>query len=397
MSRTLVSRFRCGALLALALPLVGCERDTRYLNVVFERFDLTVDGSGAVDGTPLDGAALDGAALQDPNLVNPIGLQLSPGGSFWVANNATGTSTVYRADGTPLPASEPLLVTLPAPAPAVPSVPPEVAAAAAVTGVAYNGGYGLTITSGERSGSARYVFASADGTLLGFNPDVDPVNAVIAVDNSASGAVYRGLSVVPFRTGSRVYVTNFSAGTVDVFDPSFAPAGDLAPVAFEDLELPPSYAPFGIQRIDRRLYVSYAERDAEGREPVRGPGKGYVDAFALDGTFLARIASEGSLDAPWGMTRVPWYFPYFGGALLVGNLGDGRINAFDLYNRAHLGSLNDPLEQPLVIDGLGDLVFGAGPEPDYPGLFFTAGPNGGQGGTFGRLQVRFVKAQPPQE
>ncbi len=380
MSRTILSHSSLSswaarlALVALSLgALPGCEGDKRYLDVVFERIDLVSD--------------VEGAATSDPNLVNPVGLQVSPGGNFWVANNATGTVTVYQPDGTPLPASEPLVVTLP--------VPPGASAPAAVTGVAYNNGYGLVIASGEQRATARYLFVTEQGTLLGFNPDLDPANAMIAVDASASGAVYRGLSVVPFRLGSWVYVTNFSAGTVDVFDPSFAPDLELAPAAFEDVELPPGYAPFGIQRIDRRMYVSYAERGEDGR-PVLGPGKGYINAFALDGRFIERVASEGGLNAPWGMTRAPWFFPYYGGALLVGNAGDGRILAFDLEHRVQLGGLNDVLEQPLVVEGVWDLVFGYGPG-EYPALYFTAGGSAGQSGSFGRLEVRFLEAEAPRE
>ena len=376
MSRTHLWHLSRLGLPALGLAaLSGCEGDKRYLNVVFERFDLIADVEGA-------------APSSDPSLVNPIGLQLSPGGNFWVANNATGTVTVYQPNGTPLPVDAPLQVTLP--------VPPGASAPATVTGVSYNSGFGLVIGSGEQRATARYLFVTEQGTLLGFNPDVDEANALIAVDSSASGAVYRGISVVPFRLGSYVYVTNFSAGTVDVFDPSFAPATELAEGAFQDPELPAGYAPFGIQRADDVMYVSYAERDAEGRSPVVGPGKGYVNAFALDGRLLARIASEGALDAPWGMARVPWYFPYYGGALLVGNTGDGRIHAFDLRERTQLGGLNDLQQQPLVIDGVWDLVFGYSPD-EYPALYFTAGPNGGQNGSFGRLQVRFLEGEPPPD
>jgi uncharacterized protein (TIGR03118 family) len=380
MSRGFFSDFGRRGLLALGLGAVfGCEGDTQYLNVVFSRSDLAADTEGV-------------APRSDANLVNPVGLQLSPGGNFWVANNATGTVTVYQPDGTPLPTDEPLQVTLP--------VPPAATAPAAVTGVAYNSGFGLVIDSGEQRATARYLFVTEEGTLLGFNPDLGGATAVIAVDSSASGAVYRGLSVVPFRLGSYVYVTNFSAGTVDVFDPSFVPATELADAPFQDPELPPGYAPFGIQRVDSRLYISYAERDAEGRRPVPGAGKGYVNAFALDGRLLARVASSGVLDAPWGMARVPWFVPYYGGSLLVGNSGNGRIHAFELHDKsgaaALLGSLNDVAEQPLVIDGVWDLVFGEGRDR-YPALYFTAGPNGGQAGSFGRLELGFLEVEPPSD
>jgi uncharacterized protein (TIGR03118 family) len=368
---------RVGLSLVSLCSLCGCERDKRYLDVVFERVDLAADREGLSDVT-------------DPNLVSPMGLQVAPSGNFWVANNATGTVTVYERDGTPLPASAPLVITLPVPAGQAPETP------ARVTGVAYYGGSGLEISSGDLRASARFVFVTREGTISGYNPNVDGAAAVMAVDNSATGAVYRGLSVVSLRSGARLYVTNFNAGSVDVFDESFAPASDLDPAAFEDLELPAGYAPFGIQRIDHQLYVSYAEQDAERRDPVRGPGKGYVDAYALDGAFLRRIATEGELNAPWGMTSSPWSFPYFGSALFVGNVGDGRIQAFDPWNGVPLGGLNDTFDQPLVIDGLWDLVFGYGFD-GYPALFFTAGPNDGQNGTLGTLLPRFLEVDPPTD
>jgi uncharacterized protein (TIGR03118 family) len=376
MTRTFSTHLSSTALAVLGLVVLGgCERDKRYVHVVFERFDLAADRAGLSEVT-------------DPQLVNPMGLQVSPGNNFWVANNATGTVTVYQRDGTPLPASAPLVVKLP--------VPATLAAGtlAQATGIAYHGGYGLEIASGDQRASARFLVTTREGTLLGYNPDLDRESAVIAVDNSPSGAVYRGLSVVAFRSGSRVYATNFHSGKVDVFDENFAPATDLDPAAFEDLELPAGYAPFGIQRINGRLYVSYAEQDADGRDPVTGPGKGYIDAFALDGQFLGRIASEGELDAPWGMALAPWSMPFYSGALFVGNVGDGRIHAFDLWNLSSLGSLNDTFDQPLVIDGLGDLTFGYGLD-GYLELYFAAGPNGGANGAFGTLLPRIIDVDPP--
>jgi uncharacterized protein (TIGR03118 family) len=364
------------ALLSLTL-LGGCERGKRYVDVVFERFDLASDRAGL-------------SAVTDANLVNPAGIQVSPAGNFWVANNGTGTVTVYQPNGTPLPVSEPLAVTLPVPATLA------AGSTAQPTGIAYYGGYGLEITSGELRASARYLIATSEGTILGYNPDVAETSAVIAVDNSASGAVYRGVSAVALRSGGRLYATNFHSGKVEVFDEKFAPATDLAPAAFEDLELPAGYAPFGIQRADRWMLVSYAEQDAAGRDAVTGPGKGYIDAFGLDGEFLARIASEGELDAPWGMTMAPWSVPYFGGSLLVGNTGDGRINAFDLWYQTPVGGLNDQLNETLVIDGLKDLNFAYGPDGN-PTLYFSAGPNDGRNGAFGMLVPSLIDADPPEE
>jgi uncharacterized protein (TIGR03118 family) len=378
MTRTLSAGRASSALALLSLGLLaGCEHGKRYVDVVFERFDLVGDRAGVSAGT-------------DANLVNPMGLQTSPSGNFWVANNGTGTATVYQRDGVPLPLSEPLVVSLP--------VPATLAAGtlAQPTGIAYFGGSGLEIASGSLRGSARYLFATREGTILGYNPDVDAKSAVIALDNSASGAVYWGLSALTLRSGALLYATNFHSGHVDVFDENFAPATGLDPAAFEDLELPAGYAPFGIQRLDGRIFVSYAEQDAQGQNPVTGPGKGYIDAFALDGTFLARIASEGELDTPWGMTLAPWSVPYYGGAMFVANMGDGRINTFDLWYRTPIGNLIEAPDVPLVIDGLHDLSFGYWFDGS-PALYFSAGPNGGQNGTFGTLLPRVIDVDPPEE
>ena len=371
---------RCGlGVLSLGV-LGGCGHDKRYVDVLFDRIDL------AVNQEEDQGSS----AVADSRLVDPIGLQVSPNGSFWVANGATGTATVYGFDGTPQPAAEPLVVNLPVPA----SLPPGTLPRA--TGAAYYGGYGLEIVSGTARDSARFLFATREGTILGYNPAIDRDNAIIAVDNSATGAVYHGLSAVALRSGGRLYATNFHAGTVDVFDENFAPATGLDPAAFEDLELPAGFAPFGIQRLEDRLYVSFAQQDASGVEPVSGPGKGYIDSFSLNGRFLARVATEGALDTPYGMALAPWSLPYYGGALLVANAGDGRINAYDLYYNTLIGGLKDTHNQGLFIDGLKDLSIGYGIEGDLA-IYFTAGPSGGQGGAFGTLLVRLIDREPPHD
>jgi uncharacterized protein (TIGR03118 family) len=384
MTRTFLAYIlRCGlGVLSLGV-LGGCERDKRYIDVVFERVDLTVDQE--LDQQGDQGGV---GAFADSHLVDPTGLQISPNGSFWVANGATGTVTVYGFDGTPLPTAEPLVVNLPVPA----TLPAGTAARA--TGAAYFGDYGLEIVSGTARDSARFLFATREGTILGYNPVIDRDNAIIAVDNSATGAVYWGLSAVALRSGARLYATNFHSGKVDVFDENFAPATGLDPAAFQDLELPAGFAPFGIQRIDDRLYVSFAQQDAAGVDPVSGPGKGYIDSFTLGGRFLARVASEGDLDTPYGMALAPWSMPYFGGALLVANTGDGRINAYDLYYNAGIGGLNDQQNQTLFIDGLKDLSIGYGIE-GAPAIYFSAGPNGGQNGVLGTLLTRFIDVDPP--
>jgi len=370
-----VSSNVAGGLAALVL-LGGCEDDKQYVALLFERVDLAADRGGL-------------APFEDPNLVNPIGLQLSPSNSFWASNNGSATATFYEGSGLPLPAGQPLAVQMPVPASAA------VDARAHVTGIAYNRYGGLTITSAGQTDSARFLFVTEEGTILGYNSDLDRESALIALDNSASGAVYRGLTIAGLRSGPRIYVTNFSNGSVDVFDEDFAPETELDPAAFEDQELPAGYAPFGIQRIEDVLYVSYAERDADGRNAATGAGKGLIDAFALDGEFLARVASGGELDAPWGITRLPWGYPYFGSALLVANHGDGRINAFDPWGGGPLGPLYATPEEPVTIDGLWDLGITIGPD-GTPTLYFSAGPNGGENGAFGRLRAVFEDAPSPE-
>ena len=362
--------------LATLVVLGGCEDDKQYVSLLFERVDLAADRGGL-------------AEFDDPNLVNPIGLQLSPSSSLWTSNNGTGTATLYEGNGLPLPAGEPLAVQMPVP------VGQAEGTLAHVTGIAYNRYAGLEITSAARTDSARFLFVTEEGTILGYNADIERERALIALDNSASGAVYRGLTIAGLRSGPRLYVTNFSNGSVDVFDDTFTPATGLDPAAFEDQELPAGYAPFGIQRIEDVIYVSYAERDADGRNAVAGAGKGLINAFELDGGFLGRVASGAELNAPWGITRLPWGYPYFGSALLVANHGDGRIHAFDPWGGGSLGPLFATPDEPVAIDGLWDLGLGVGPDGSGA-IYFSAGPNGGQNGVFGRLQAVLVDAPSPE-
>jgi uncharacterized protein (TIGR03118 family) len=346
--------------------LAGCQPKKRYVEAAFDPVLLTTDQGGD-------------AAWSDSSLVNPIGLELSPGANFWLANNGTGTLTVHAPDGTPLPSAAPIAVHLPVP-PGAPA-----GAHAAPTGIAYYGGSGLEIQSGSAKDTARYLVATLDGTILGYNSGVDQNNMLLALDNSASGAAYWGIAAAALANGTAwVYVTNFKSGTVDVFNEKFEPATGLDPAAFEDQELPPNYAPFGIYRFGDTLFVSYAERAADGRTPVAGDGKGYINLFALNGQFEGHFAAQGDLNAPWGMTLSPWSFEYFGTALLVGNTGDGHINAFSPVDGSPLGALYTSAREPLAIDGLWGLDFGWGLD-GYPALFFTAGSGGGAHGGFGTV------------
>jgi uncharacterized protein (TIGR03118 family) len=300
----------------------------------------------------------------DPNLVNAWGLTSLPASPWWVADNGTDVSTIYQADGTP----RPLVVQ-------VPSAP---------TGAASNTGSSFVVSEGANSGPALFLFATEEGKILGWNPNVDPTHAVVGADRSSAGAIYKGLAI----SGDTLYATDFHNARVDVFNSSFGLVND--PDAFVDPKLPSGFAPFGVAAIGGRILVSYAKQDAAREDEVAGQGLGFVDAFSPSGVLLQRIATRGQLNAPWGMAMAPAGFGAFGGDLLVGNFGDGEINAYQpqangTYER--VGALKDVSGKPILIDGLWALDFGRGTANNGPTdtLFFTAGPDDETHGLFGTI------------
>ena len=302
----------------------------------------------------------------DPNLVNAWGLTSLPTSPWWVADNGTDVSTIYQADGTP----RPLVVQ-------VPSAP---------TGAASNTGSGFVVSEGANSGPALFLFATEEGKILGWNPNVDATHAVVGADRSSAGAIYKGLAI----SGDTLYATDFHNARVDAFDSSFGLVND--PGAFVDPKLPSGFAPFGIAAIGGRILVSYAKQDAAREDDVAGQGLGFVDAFSPSGALLQRIATRGQLNAPWGLAIAPAGFGSFGGDLLVGNFGDGEINAYQpqatgTYERA--GALNSADGKPILIDGLWALAFGKGTVNNGPTdtLFFTAGPDDETHGLFGTIRA----------
>jgi len=319
-----------------------------------------------------DGSAVGG--LTDPNLVNAWGLTSSPTSPWWIADNGTGKTTLYRVNTAAI---------------TVFTVPGALGNQSAPTGVVFNGGTGFVVTNSTGTGPARFLLASEDGTISGFrgNP------LVIAVDNSASGAVYKGLAIASTASGDFLYATNFHAGTVDVFDSHFSPVH--AAGAFTDPDLPAGYAPFGIRNIGGTIYVTYALQDADAHDDVPGQGHGFVDAFDTGGTLIRRVASKGQLDSPWGLALAPADFGKFSNDLLIGNFGDGQIHAFDPARFQANGQFQPrgPLHtvdgRPIEIDGLWALAFGGGAPANGATntLFFTAGPDGEHHGLFGYLVV----------
>ena len=318
------------------------------------------------------------APTTDAHLVNPWGLSRSSTSPWWSANNGSGTSTLYNGSGVPQPAGSPLVVTIPpAPGSTEGGVP---------TGTVFNGSSDFQLTPGN---PARFIFATEDGTISGWNPAVDPTNAVImfpAKGQPASKAVYKGLALAMSNGHRFLYATNFSKRRIDVFDASFMPVKMHGDDRFEDEELEHrGFSPFGIQNLGGDLYVTYAKRDPATNDDVAGAGLGYVDVFSTDGRRLRRLQHGDWLNSPWGLALAPGDFGTFSHDLLVGQFGSGQIAAYDLTGH-FLGMVLDPSGAVLTIDGLWALGFGNGASAGALNtLFFTAGIDGEQHGLFGTL------------
>ncbi|MDQ2926632.1 MAG: TIGR03118 family protein [Pseudomonadota bacterium] len=307
----------------------------------------------------------------DTHLVNAWGIAFNPQGFVWVANNGTSTSTLYDGNGVP----QSLVV----------AIPPGAAGNADPTGIVFNDSSSFVVTQAGVSGASAFIFVGEAGTISGWSPAVNMNNAVRVVDGAAQGKVYKGLAIASQAGALRLYATDFHNGRVDVFDANFAPV--VSAGAFSDVNLPAGYAPFGIQAIGSQIFVSYAMQDAQARNEVLGAGLGAVDVFDTAGALITRlIAPGGKLDAPWGMVVAPASFGPFGNDLLVGNLGDGTINAFNSTTGALVGTLADGNGTAIAIDGLWGLAFGNGinSQPTTT-LFYAAGPAGGTNGVYGRI------------
>lgn len=312
------------------------------------------------------------AATVDPNLVNSWGMTFGPKTPVWIADNGTGLATLYTGTGSIIP----LVVTIP---PAMGATGPS-----APTGAVFNSTGNFMVSENEVSGSSLFIFDSEDGTINGWSPAVDLHNAVRVVDNSAAGAVYKGLAIGTNDDGNTfLYATNFNSGWVEMYDSNFQWVRN-----FTDMEVPQGYAPFGIRNINGMLFVTFALQDEAKHDDVAGPGHGFVDVFDLDGNKIKRLISHGTLNSPWGLESAPEGFGKFSGTLLVGNFGNGHINAFDIHNGAERGHMLRPNGRILEIQGLWGLAFGnGGPSGPTNTLLFTAGPEHESHGLFGTLTV----------
>jgi uncharacterized protein (TIGR03118 family) len=334
------------------------------------------------------------AAAQDAVLQNAWGIAFTPAGSpFWVNDNATGCSTLYDGTGAKITA---LQVSIPLPGnvvpvtscqPRDPNKPPN-PSPATPTGIVWNPSASFLVPGTKIP--AIFIFSTEDGTLSAWAGGLNPAeNAVLAADESSSGAVYKGLAFAVNAKGAFLFATNFSNGTVDVFGPN-GTDGMFTKVTldgdFTDPEIPAGYAPFNIASIDGDLFVTYAKQDAQKHDDVAGAGHGFVDVFDTDGHLIRRFESRGRLNSPWGVARASFAFGPFSGKILIGNFGDGRINVFN-----NDGKLVDQLEdvhgKPLVIEGLWTLTLGGGRNSSPDTLYFSAGPNDETNGLFGTITL----------
>ncbi len=313
------------------------------------------------------------AQITDPNLVNSWGIAHPPTGPWWVADNGMGVATLYNGTGQPFPSGDPLIVNIPPPAGGTgPSTP---------TGIVFNEGLDFAVAPGK---PAAFIFVTEDGTISAWNRTVDLHNATLKVDNSP-GAVYKGATIAKKSNANFLYVANFRGGSVDVFDADFSPV-KLAKDAFVDKNIPAGFAPFNVKNIDGRIFVTFAQQDAQKHDNLDGAGLGFVDIFDPDGNLLMSLEHGDWMNAPWGIELAPSDFGRFSEHLLVGNFGSGQIAAFDPEDGNFQGLLRGTDGKPITIDGLWGLGFGngatAGPANT---LFFAAGINDEQHGLFGTI------------
>ncbi len=335
--------------LALAGPAAAHDGGGKGANVYKQR-NLVSD----IDGV---------ARITDPNLVNPWGLSFGPATPAWVADNGTDVSTLYSGGvRKSIPVTLPLVVGIPGGAP---------------TGTVFNptGGFQVNGTP------AHFLFDSEAGTITAWASGTEAVTEATTPD-----AIYKGLAIATSGSTTLLYAANFHAGTIDVFNDAFAPT--TVPGGFTDPNLPAGFVPFNVQEIAGRILVAYAKQDAEAEDEEAGPGLGYVDVFDTSGHLIRRLISQGNLNAPWGLALAPKHFGPFSGDLLVGNFGDGAINAYDPRTGAFRGTLMNKDGNQIKINGLWALRFGNGVIGTPQTLLFTAGIADEDHGLFGEIVVR---------
>ena len=310
----------------------------------------------------------------DPDLQNAWGLTRTPTSPWWVANNGTDSTTLYRGNGSKVQASLGVAARV-----GIPDGEP--------TGAATN------LVSADFNGDT-FLFDGEAGVIFGWRGAFGLTGNAEVLNNDHKGdAVYKGLAIGTADVGhgsqQYLYATDFHNGRIDVFDGTNA--SQTWAGAFHDPKLPKGYAPFGIANLNGMLFVTYAQTQKGSDDERAGHGRGAVDVFATDGTFLGRVATHGRLNAPWGLALAPGNFGRFSNDLIVGNFGDGKLHAFR-WDGKHWhpdGELKGSHHKPLKIDGLWAIQFGGGVNVANDGeanaLYYTAGPDDEDGGAFGTI------------
>jgi uncharacterized protein (TIGR03118 family) len=323
------------------------------------------------------------AVQTDPNLINPWGLAESPTGPFWISDNGTGLTSIYSvgSSGVTVNAIPPITIAVP---------PGQMPGTATPTGQVFNSFAAAGAFTLQDGKPATFLFATEDGTISGWNPQAGK-QSIIAVNEAANpadgdeamgvGAVYKGLAIGQGDQGPLLFAANFRHGTVDVYDQGFNLTN-----SFTDPNLPAGFAPFNVQVLDGKLFVTFAKQDDTMHDDVAGIGNGFVDEFNLNGTMVQRVASGGPLDSPWGLAIAPSSFGKLAGDLLVGNFGDGTIDAFNLKTDQFQGTLKGADGKPIVIGDLWAISPGNGGSGGNSGsLYFTAGIQQEAHGVFGSI------------
>jgi len=299
------------------------------------------------------------ADVTDPNLVDPWGMSFSTTSPYWVTNHGKGNTTVYTNSNTATGVTiSSTVVTIP---PAAGGSSPSPA-----TGQVQNSTTGFLLANGTK---ASFIFCTEDGTVSAWNGGTV---ATVMIDNSAAGAVYKGMAIATNGAAPMLYLANFSNGTVDVLDTTFKPATVAG--GFADPNLPAGLAPFNVWNVNGQLYVMYAKQDPTKKLDQPGIGNGAVDIFDFNGNLVQRLTSGGPLNSPWGVAVVGGAWGALSNSVLVGNFGDGKINSFDPKTGALIGTMQDPTGKPISIQGLWAIAFGnGGSAGDVRYLYFTAG------------------------
>jgi uncharacterized protein (TIGR03118 family) len=363
-----MNAYKCAVVVAVSAALLG---------------GLVACGGGSSNSSPASTAGpfasttlvSDGsipAAHTDSNLQNGWGVAFNPTGTFWVSDNTVQKSSLYDGNGV----VQSLVVTIPAGSqgPASP------------TGIIFNSTSDFVISSGGNSSAAVFAWATEAGTIAAWSPKVLPTQAVTVFDDQAGGANYKGLTAASVNGENFWYATDFHNGTVDVFNATFQKV--QLDGRFMDPNLPTGFAPFGIQSIGNEIFVTFAKQDATASAQVVGLGLGILDEFDTSGHFIKQIVGVGgSLNAPWGMAQAPANFGPLSNDMLVGNFGDGTIEAFDPNTGRDLGKLVLTNGTPFTQMGLWGISFGNGVDNQPTNtLFFAAGPSKTTG-VFGRIDL----------